>query len=416
MAGVDNIPDFFDGEKPNAEKFNLLRNAILQQFTGGIVSTSLQWPLVAYGTLDMNNNPITNIGSLNNVIHVNSSKSLPEAITEVNAGAGNSVVVVDPNFVATTSAVQQVISVPNVTLMGFGNTSTISCDAVGTPGIKATAVGFKMKGLRLTGLTSTIGVMLEAGQFDVRGCLFEGMNVALQLGSGSNACHNGWAVYNHFEDCETGVWYGNAYSAHVDYNTFNECDGDMVYLQANNEFLQDITINGNVGYASAAMASGNGIYGTMATASAKKRGLTVSGNFLSCEAVGAKAIDIGQMTSSTIKANYVHDGTCYLEGSNNEFNGNIIAADADFIFDENRVDCSIRNNRFVGATVLDAAQSGVDKFGVIAGNSFQQDTTLRAGIVLSQFRDNRVTGDLIGLLSEAGIRMYYGNDVTGTVS
>ncbi len=161
MGTLDGVGSRYDGETPDADDLNELLETLKTLLNGGLPSSTLRWPLVAEGGLDMAGFSIINTASSSGVIHVNGASSFADAVAAVNAANGG-VIVLDPGFQASKSADALVISADDVSIVGYGDTSELYFPDMTSAGvgIKVTGDNFSAQNFKVT-CASSIANMTE---------------------------------------------------------------------------------------------------------------------------------------------------------------------------------------------------------------------------------------------------------------
>lgn len=411
---IDNVPDFYPREKPTAEKFNLLRDALLQQFFGGIVSSNIQWPLVAQGVLDMNNNDIINIGSLNNIIHVNSAKSLTEAVDEANTSGGNSVIVVDPSFQATSSGAGVEVTVPNVTIMGHGPASTILADGAAY-GVKAGpgAVGFQLRNIKVEGDTAATAVLVEANNAVVSSVAFQTNQVALEIGSSINTADGAVVAFCTSDNADyplkitsatNGLFIGNSL---LDYEQYG------VHLSSAGSYLQDLWFINNHVAARTTAAYGAGVYYDGISTNVNKKSVHFRNNKIVAKGAGQEAFKMEYITNWTMDGDRILNGQFLFSGEDSEARNIRVASPALCIATGNKDQMRMRGCE-IDTIALGAGTIDLGCF--LEGNRFNSGLPIGSGVRVDRLVDNHVVGNISNLIGNASVYYYAGNTATGSIT
>lgn len=387
-----NIPLFADDEKPNADKFNALRDAIVQAFSGNIGSADLSWPMVASGTLDMNNNQIINVAALSGETHVNESKSLVEAVSDVNT-AGGGTIVIDPGFTAETTAAGVIITANNVHIRGGGSSSQITISDGTAIGIKVSGGNCSIADLRIN-LPTSPSTVTTAVQFDggaavtngsVRGVTFSGGTiVGLKIG-GTNSANSIRVSDCYFSAVGTGILLENAFSCTITGTAFRGTTTAQIALgSATSSACKHISIVGNVFHMTTA-AAGPCIMSGLSALDASHTDVTISGCAIYNTIASPLALDF--IANCAVSGNYILGSWAMDNAAKLLVSNNVIEEDADTLVITDCADVSFCNN-------------SIDSIVTITGSNVNSDIKFTN----NTFRDSVVVGASI-----CGVTLFVGN-------
>lgn len=399
MSVFDNIDDFIEEEIPSPEKLNALRDAMIQAFSGNIGASNVSWPLIAQGALDMNNNPLLNVGNLNNVIHVNDTKSLAEAIADVNA-AGGGYIVIDPEADASTTASGVAITANNVVIAGGGGSSIINLDD-GVPDA-ITVSGSNVIFYNVNFQFPSSPVVLDTAIYFsgttrpiVSHCVFAGSGAGTAIKLGSAVSNTEWALVQatQFYGLEVGVHSFRSWGAQINACVFQELVGSpmthILLSGAVNSFAYGIVVDGNVFYsesgspdpAISAVYAG-GVPALHQTANISNNYFYVpSGNAVECS------------------------GFDYMVINNNVLN-------AGMSFGSN--DGTIVGNSFVRATST-LVFAGATRV-LFTGNTVFPEVTFSGTNDELVFNSNRFENDFTFTGADSGVRAFFSNSIGGNLT
>jgi hypothetical protein len=417
---LTDIHEFLDDEKPNAEQMNSVRTALIQAFLGNITSADLSWPLIAQGTLDMNNNPIINVASLGGEIHVNESKSLIEAVADANA-AGGGTIVIDPGFEAT-SASGVNLSADGITIRGGGDTSKITASDGVVTAIKISGSDCHIENLRVdmpsfpSTLVSAIAVEGAAtvANTSVENVHFNGGNItALRLGGSSDAtiCRVSGCL---FESVGVGVVIQNADDVTIEGNSFRTCVDAHIQLGSTSSVqCKKVTIAGNVLNASVGIAD-QCIKSGINSLTAHHEDIAISGNIMDSGTVSPLELDY--FPDCVLTGNSIRGATALDNCSDMQLTGNNFIGATSSVSVSASSNISFASNRFHGIVVISGGSVNSDiKFN---GNEFALDFTIGTDIGVPQFVNNHLRADLTGYgaKSDTDFVVYGLNLIDGSIS
>ena len=147
---LDTIHVFADAEVVTHTNLNSIGEGVSGEIgSGNISASSLVWPLVALGNLDMNGYSVINNAETDGVLHVNSTQTLATAVAAVNSAPGGTIML-ESGFEA--SASDLIVSADNVTIMANSPDTIINVPAgITSYGISFTGGNCKIKGVKFTG-------------------------------------------------------------------------------------------------------------------------------------------------------------------------------------------------------------------------------------------------------------------------
>jgi len=300
-----NIHVFVDDEVPAAEDFNSIGESVSAEIAGGnIAASSLVWPLVAQGDIDMNGYSITNIAGFFEQYHVNDSFTLQEAIAEVNS-AGGGTIVIDPESVPVAS--NELITANNVSILGSSGRSILTISGTATLyGIKCTGSNFRMTGVQITGGTTLIPCIVVN---DNQGAAFDNNTFSAILGPGisfsgsGEQTANARVINNFFAFCsEQAILALNLVNSVVDGNTFDSVDGNNIELGGDADTAcHEVVISNN------SFSGGDApcIYSDRSTTSSSFGQLSITGNVM--DVTAGNCMELGSYINSAITGNTILD-------------------------------------------------------------------------------------------------------------
>jgi hypothetical protein len=387
---LDNVPTFQDDQALSAEDLTALGSSLSQKFTSGIQTTDILWPMVAGGILDMNGNNIVNIGSLSGVYHVNSNRSLATAVTAVNA-AGGGTIVIDSDFDATTTAGGLEITAADVTIMGYGDESTLSMDGTSV-GLTISGANFTIRNLSITG-TSPISIQVNADNFKM-------VNVKdtsagrIVLGSASNTVTGAEIVGNTVNGtADYVIELYNSIRARIEgnYITATQANGACILVSASGSTITDTIINGNLLVTTS--TTGNALLSNLTAGVAAKRGMVMTGNILYNTNGAYSVLTYPEANRLLLTGNQIR-GISVISGDNVVISGNWHTYDAYYhdVFNFNITGNQYEQDVYLGydgSSIEDGSTS------VFSGNSVYDDLIVQAtgNPGFDVIRGNRVNGD-----------------------
>jgi hypothetical protein len=349
-----------DGEVPSADELNELLIALRAIFNaGGIPLSAFPWPLTADGNLDMNGYDILNVTSVNGVINVNVANPLSAAISAANA-VGNTLIVIDPGYKATTGSAGLTISGDGITIIGRGGAQIDGSDLLST-GACLTITGDNCTISDVEFITTGIGTNIDY--------------IIKCAGAANTAIRD-----NVFTDCHGGVLltdFGGARSSltQIVNNRFDGVGGTSVKLTCiEGDNCEDVNISQNtivnLPTLTRAISMNGGIAVTMPNISITNN--SVRGTTVSCEGI------------------YAFGGTAVLVRM--LITGNSVNTTATPVFIQSADEACVTGNHLTGP----APDIRIDD-GVVSGNQFETGVGGGNGCILggfgTQWSSNRFGGD-----------------------
>ena len=371
MALTD-IYVWVDDEIIEYDDLNSIGEAVsLELGANNIPSSSIIWPFVAHGDIDMNGNDINNIGALLGVTHVNDDTTLTTALNNATDG---SVIMIDPSSNTHTIKNIELSGVHDITIMGFNGASKVEVDATATNyGIRVdpSCTNIKIKNIEISGVAGKKSIWLAGGEGnDCVECDFTGATGhALWIGDKSvTSSVSKSKISRNNIDASTGIYIEGATESDIDHNKI-DANGIAFRLpdETDGQFFKN-----NINY--------NTIDGGTA------------GFFGSC----------GTFTDNWGRNNYIGNkitgltaaGAITLIGYSNEFvSGNFCDGEASFSLKQSNVVDNIieettgfgsghdgtrmSNNRFEGDVTMTGGHSENTFVNNFFGTSFQVDSAMK---------------------------------------
>ncbi len=391
MALFDGIPTFDDDHNLSAEDLNSFRSAIVQVFTQGVEAENIKWPLVALGILDMNNYQIINVGSISNVIHVNSTNSLAQAISDLPSAGGT--IVIDPGFEATTTAAGLTIDKDYVSIYGEGKTSGLSCDGP-EHGLLVTGDHCTVRGLTLSG-PAPMAVISTGDHNDISDNVCDGVG-GIQIGNVADFAQWNSVYRNHFINTgESNVTLTNVSNLQIGANDIYNTHATGKAITYDGSGSNHLSVNLSDNTITCSGSTGVCFDNQLAGSSSHRTGLLIEGNKMKCIATTGKCIDMPDFQDFVIGPNTLQ-GDVYLGGTDGSLASNM----------------KIINLFLFGTSGLTAEGNNVSG-NLIVGNDGSADVTGAHNRVIN----NSVGGAVVvPPTSDPGTEVYTGNMVAGDES
>jgi hypothetical protein len=319
---LDNVPRFESGEHPTADKMNALRDGIVSLLSGGITGANLSWPLRAEGTLDMNGNDIINLNSMDGAIHVNSTRSIQEAVNQVNAEGGGTIVI-DVGYTAVAPSTGLTITADNVTIMGIGNSSVLNLGADSKYGLILDGDNFTLKNLLVTTAADTAtfeaAICARATGAQFLSVTFSSPSeTVLRLGDGGTQARDIVVDFCIFQSAAN-----HCINLHnVVGFTFSECisrdnAGDFVRIESTASTISSGTITGCA--VNTSSATGGGFVSALAATSGAQKGIHISGTHFNCYGGGTSLSTAGLQQCTVNGSGCLYTGGITFGGLYNEY-------------------------------------------------------------------------------------------------
>lgn len=384
---LTNIHEFVDAEVITHDDLNSIGESVSQEIggTGNISSTSIAWPIVAQGHINMNGYSILNLGTLLGAIHVNDEKTLAQAISEASSG---DVIIIDPAPSATASASDILINAKNnLTIMGYGRSSVVAVDT-GVSGYGICVLNscsrVTISGIRfINGTAGKPTLYIPGGaEHQVVGCHLNVAGTGLQVGSASTAAIGITVSRNVFDTCTTGLEIlGSTYGS-FESNKFTGCTQYDIKLPGTSDYeFHHNTISNNVMHDGA-----YGIYGNYATSSAATRGSNVIANNAMYSHSSA-GISLVGFTNDVIHGN-ITDSAVVLGGYYEAFSENSVGGSFTLSADY----AKLTGNSFSNVITPNSPTHAM-----VRGNTFTNGVTLYSWMDI--FSDNVITAGTVTISS-----------------
>jgi hypothetical protein len=374
---LTNIHEFVDDEIITAEDLNSIGESVNAEIiNGGIESSSLVWPLIAQGDLDMNGYGIEGMSSFFGEFHVNTSQTLAEAITLVNS-AGGGTIIIDDNTSSQSVASDRLITASNVSIIGASGEAVITVSSgASLYGIKVVGNYFRLEGCRITGGASGKPALIitdvESGNISNNTFVAcEGPCILTEGGTEGMATTR--ISDNVFAYCEEeGIIVDTLLSSTISNNNFINVKGNAIELgSATGVFCLDVTISGNT-FRKCGNGSEAGIFMYSPGLVTSNLGqITISGNVIDMS-LGGKSLDLGKFTNCTLAGNTLQD-PCTINLQRSTISGNAFNSTS-------AIDTTVgifTGNNFRGAVT----SAGTGTNNLFNGNYFEADFTVDSWIM-----------------------------------